>query len=737
MQLEDNGFRCNTRLGIRPRLITWCALCVIGLQSISNDVLAVDFTEFTIDASQPTQPWMKEIADLDLDGKPDLIVCGRSGPCVWYKNPGWEKTSISTNTGGGGSTTGMESGDIDGDGDIDVALANGYWFINPLSGGGNPSIGDWTRAEIGSISTAHDIYLGDLDGDGDLDAVKRGQGSSGNVIRVFRQDASLAWTQRQISSFAGEGLVLGDIDHDGDLDIIIGSYWYENTGDIVGGSWTQRQYTTTYTHPHVVVITGDINGDSYPDVVLTPAEFGGGTAKISWFEGRADPTAGTLPEHVLDPSQESVVHALQIADIDNDGRQDLIFAEMHQGSNPDDVAAFINPGTDTGWPRETYSPDGSHNVQAADLDGDGDIDFFGANHGGTSPVKWWRNDSNPSFPLDMWERHVVDDSRPWRSIFIIPADVNGDALPDIVTGGWWYQNPGSADGTWTRNVIGSPLNNVATVADFDQDGDLDILGTEGVGSSSNDDFVWARNNGSGGFTILDNIQTGDGDFLQGVTVANLDPGEMGVALSWHQSGKGVNTLTVPDDPYTDTWMHQQISSTSQDEDLSHADIARDGDMDLLLGTTWLENTGSGWTVRAVNSTSGNPDRNELVDMNRDGRVDVVIGFEAISTAGKLAWYEQPVDLSNSWTEHIIATPVGPMSMDVVDMDHDGDPDVIVGEHNLNNPASASLIVYENTGGAATWAPHTVYTGDEHHDGARVIDIDRDGDMDIVSIGLGA
>ena len=695
---------------------------------------AVDFTELTVDASQPSQPWMKEIADLDNDGKLDLIVCGRSGPLVWYKNPGWGKTVISTETGNGGSTTGIESGDIDSDGDIDIALANGYWYANPLSAGGDPSDGNWTRSQIGSISTSHDIYFGDLDGDGDVDVVKRDQGTNGNVVRLFRQDAALTWTERQLSAFTGEGLTLGDLDHDSDLDILIGTYWYENSGDIVGGSWTMRQYTTSHTHPDVVVKMGNLDGDAYPDIVVAPAESAGGFENLSWFAGSADPTAGTLTEFVVESNRESVVHSLQLSDIDNDGKQDIIFAEMHQGSNPDDVGALINPGADTAWTREDYSSGGSHNVQAADLDGDGDTDFFGANHAGTSPVKWWRNDSNPSFSLDSWERHVIDDNKPWTSIFVYPVDVNGDARPDIVTGGWWYQNPGLPGDAWSRHVIGTPLNNVATVADFDHDGDLDILGTEGEGSSSNDDFVWARNDGSGSFTVYDNIQSGSGDFLQGAVAANLAPGELHVALSWHQAGNGIGTLTLPDDPVTETWTHQQISTTSQDEDLAAADIDRDGDMDLLLGTKWLKNATSSWEVFTVNSTSGNPDRNELYDMNGDGRVDVVVGFEAISTAGKLAWYEQPADPETSWTEHVIATPIGPMSMDVADMDHDGDPDVVVGEHNLANSASASLIVYENTGSAASWVAHTVYIGDEHHDGARVIDIDLDGDLDIVSIG---
>jgi hypothetical protein len=88
-----------------------------------------------------------------------------------------------------------------------------------------------------------------------------------------------------------------------------------------------------------------------------------------------------------------------------------------------------------------------------------------------------------------------------------------------------------------------------------------------------------------------------------------------------------------------------------------------------------------------------------------------------------------------WTENVIATLTGPMSLDVADLDHDGDLDVVVGEHDTNSPATARLLVLENTDGeGGAWAQHVVHVGDEHHDGAQLVDIDGDGDLDIISIG---
>jgi hypothetical protein len=76
-----------------------------------------------------------------------------------------------------------------------------------------------------------------------------------------------------------------------------------------------------------------------------------------------------------------------------------------------------------------------------------------------------------------------------------------------------------------------------------------------------------------------------------------------------------------------------------------------------------------------------------------------------------------------------------MSIDAADIDHDGDSDVVVGEHNYERPETARLMVFENVDGQGTeWTKHLVHTGDEHHDGAVLIDIENDGDLDIISIG---
>jgi hypothetical protein len=278
---------------------------------------------------------------------------------------------------------------------------------------------------------------------------------------------------------------------------------------------------------------------------------------------------------------------------------------------------------------------------------------------------------------------------------------------------------------------------MSAVHDFDGDGRLDVLGTQGKGSASDSRFVWARNSGYGTFSLCRNIPAADGDFLQGAAVARISPGgPLNILLSWHAGNKGIQAFTVPANAASAQWGWQRASTFSQDEQLSAGDIDGDGDIDLLTGTRWLRNDGEGrWISVILKEPAGTPDRNRLADVNGDGRLDAVVGYEALRTLGDLAWYEQGTDYTKPWREHLIARMYGAMSVDAADLDRDGDVDIVAGEHNLLDPEVSRFFIYENADGAGrAWREHVVHVGDEHHDGAVLVDIDGDGDLDVISIG---
>jgi len=350
------------------------------------------------------------------------------------------------------------------------------------------------------------------------------------------------------------------------------------------------------------------------------------------------------------------------------------------------------------------------------------------------------------FP-DQWQVHEIDSELPYRSVYILPHDdLDGDGLKDIVTGGWWYKNPGTASGTWTRRTIGAPFNNVAYVYDFDGDGDKDLFGTRGAYTGF--EMAWAENDGAGNFIVHTNIPAGTTSwgepFLAGVAGGEFDGGGLfQLALNWNgaeSSGSAVQVLTVPADPVNSTWTIAELSPDSLGEDINEADLDGDGDLDLFQAGNWLRNDGGGsWTTFSTGVTYPTTfDRSQLGDFDRDGDLDAAVGQLGLGSDPdrfEFAWFEAPADPTQAWTKNVLDTGIeGSLSVDVVDMDFDGDLDIIVGEW----LGDFELIGFENDlCNSGTWIKHIINPGGgtiDHHDGAQVVDIDNDGDLDIVSIG---
>ena len=675
---------------------------------VASDGIFPDFDHVVIDGNPPSTYRITDIqiGDISGDGLPDVWTAGRgeganADQMVWYKNPDWNRYAISP-----GDYVYGDLGDFDGDGDLDVVAGQFdddriYWFENT----GQPEQGDWPKSYLGVSPWPDVVLVGDIDKDDRLDVVYLYKDSWGWAKNPSNPKNS--WSDYTIwSGGKRTGGVLADIDRDGDLDLVYGNSWFENPlpgGDPTRGSqWDMRSIDSGWTTEARSAV-GDLNGDGRPDVVLSGEEDESG---VAWYIAPADLANGSWTKQVVVSSGYEGVHSLALADFDRDGDLDIFAAEMHHGTDPDKVTVFENVDSSSNtWNEHIFDTIGSHNAKAGDLDLDGWPDLVGKNYqAGDLPLQvdlWW-NLGLGTLPVDQWERHIIDDARPWRSVFIDGGDVNGDSLPDIVTGGWWYENPGSPAGSWMRHDIGGELYNMAVLHDLDRDGDLDILGTDG--QPGGDVFYWAENDGSASFTIHSNIPRADGDFLQGARAAQIVPGgNPEVLLSWHNA-TSTQMYSVPS-PATADWLWEVLSSTTNGEQMAVGDIDDDGDLDIHLGTQWLRNDGGSWQLFDAFDLgdpggAAEPDRVELADIDLDGDLDVVIGAEQ---AEWVVWGEAPSNPENSWTEHVIASNILGMSLDVADLDWDGDIDLVVGEHDPHDGDVGRVMIYqnENKGGAGT------------------------------------
>jgi dienelactone hydrolase len=356
------------------------------------------FKRLVIDQNPPRQPWYKMVGDVTGDGNPEIIVAGRAGPIVMYSRPDWKKRVIAE-TGSEGGVRGSLA-DINGNGRLDMVMGGIVWLENP-----GPSGGDWKAHRI-DRQRVHDVLVADLNGNGRLEVVARDQsafGNTGNTVYIYHQESPNSWRREVLDAPHGEGIALADVDGDGRPDIVLGGVWFRNDS----GAWRAHRFAAEWTHPHVKVEVGDINGNGRLDIVLTPAELKGQRYRISWFESPPGEKSRDWTEHVIVPEVEAVVHSLALGDFNKNGALDLAYAEMHQGDPPQEVVVMFNLDQGAKWEKLVIDTAGSHDIVAADLDGDGDLDIVGANHDGGHPVVIWENQlvSRPSalrgtLPLD-------------------------------------------------------------------------------------------------------------------------------------------------------------------------------------------------------------------------------------------------------------------------------------------------------------------------------------------------
>ncbi|USN98319.1 MAG: VCBS repeat-containing protein [Phycisphaeraceae bacterium] len=328
----------------------------------------------------------------DLDGDGDLDVAVADYGSLQYYVPGEVTVRLNKGDGtfaalqryvAGAGSTSVSLGDLDGDGDLDMAVANRGPFdnydisgdVSVLFNNGNGTFA--ARQPYAAGDHPNSASLGDLDGDGDLDmAVTNGNNADVSVL-LNNGDGTFAAQQRYAAGAGPVSVALADLDDDGDLDMAIANSGSGdasilfNNGD---GSFAAQQRYAAGIRPKSVSL-GDLDGDSDLDVaIVNTGAYPDYIDDASVLLNNGDGTFAAQQRYATGRLPSSV----SLGDLDGDGDLDMTVANAYLSLS--NVSVLLNNGDGTFADQQHYAAgDGPESISLGDLDGDGDLDMAVAN----------------------------------------------------------------------------------------------------------------------------------------------------------------------------------------------------------------------------------------------------------------------------------------------------------------------------------------------------------------------
>jgi hypothetical protein len=357
---------------------------------------------------------------------------------AWAQTPATFAAAATYSTGNNSTPFGVTAADVNGDGLLDLLTAN---FTNNTvgvllgrsvaNGGGFAAVQTYPT---GFSTNPYAIAVADVNGDGlpDLLTANSGNNSTAGVL-LGRSAANGGGFEAAETYSTGafsnpQGIAVADVNGDGRPDLLTANTSASTAGVLLGqasgGFAAVQTYSTGDNSSPQGIAVADVNGDGRADLVT--ANTGNSTAGV--LLGRA--SGGFAAVQPYSTGTTSFPYGIAVADVNADGRPDLVTANSNTGT-AGVLLGRASGGFAAVQPYSTGSFSNPYAIAVADVNSDGRPDLLVADNA-SSTVKGLlgRSVANGGGFTAVQGYATGENNRP-QGIAI--ADVNGDGRPDLLT----------------------------------------------------------------------------------------------------------------------------------------------------------------------------------------------------------------------------------------------------------------------------------------------------------------
>ncbi|MEQ9405479.1 MAG: FG-GAP-like repeat-containing protein, partial [Cyclobacteriaceae bacterium] len=692
----------------------------------------------------PTQLYMMsspytdfKLADFDSDGDQDILFVENTRGINHSLNNGSGTFSAFSYMGlGSQPLQSIELADLDGDGDMDLVAAtygNGSTnyagrlpvFENSAGAGNIPVLGDGYSAVfnyyLGYTVQADNIEILDFDNDGDLDIFFNQAGTNtlyfaennyvGSSIGMYFSTLGIPTVGNSVNTVTSF-----DFENDGNEDLLITNGGETSLFESDGVGFIKKNLNGTYgnmSQNFSDIVAGDIDVDGFPDII------GVNTATNYVYSDRAGAqgiaiTYKEFSERTAPASQK--IGDLIITDVDGNimGGETIGFT-TGDGSNDADNGSFSIVGS------EIF-------VGASDLDHETQALFnilINVSGGGLSrdiPLVLRLEDTPETGAGTFESLAAVNNARMQNAIL---ADLDGDGDNELLyksSGG--YSNILLEDDLTDNSGIVVADAGMFIVADFDNDGDLDIIGGEGY------DLEVYYNDGAGNFSF--GFRETLNGYIYDIAIADFDQdGDNDVAVATYNGGQAYRN----NGDQTIIYFSSIAILSTYTHRVEVGDFDNDGLTDIVFGSYddnyIFQNAGGGSFSQISSYYFYNTRKSEVADFDGDGDLDLLIlDYDDINLlrgdgTGSFTEYNTGVANVNNNTDLVVG-----------DMDADNDLDVAFIVDNQYGGEEVRVYLNDGSNYFSPGQDFPVEEADEYgfFRGLVLGDVDGDDDLDLIVSG---